>query len=143
MEGVIHSHLRTGVPKDSGQVGLEVCIDSVQSAINARDSGASSVELCANLVDGGTTPSIGMVQAVVDEVGDNVAVQVNSASMQQVTSVLSLCSVRSLFVRAGATSFFLTKNLGTFLSMGNTQSCTISLSPLHGVSGSCCATSEQ
>ena len=52
------------------------CIDSVQSAVNARDCGASSVELCASLVDGGTTPSIGMVMAVVDAVGDSVAVQV-------------------------------------------------------------------
>ena len=78
---VVERQLRTGVPNDPAQLGLEICIDSVQSAINARDCGASSVELCANLVDGGTTPSIGMVQAVVDAVGSSVAVQVATRAL--------------------------------------------------------------
>ncbi|KAL0951590.1 hypothetical protein HGRIS_008271 [Hohenbuehelia grisea] len=55
------------LPSNDGAngVGIEVCVDSVQSALNAIDGGADRLELCANLgLGGGTTPSLGLLKAV-------------------------------------------------------------------------------
>jgi copper homeostasis protein len=41
---------------------LEICSNSVQSALNAQSAGASRVELCDNLWESGTTPSYGTIK---------------------------------------------------------------------------------
>ncbi|WP_157008125.1 copper homeostasis protein CutC [Agromyces laixinhei] len=55
--------------------GLEICLEDLDGAVTAERCGADRIELCAGLVEGGTTPSIGTVRTVLGRV-DRIDVQV-------------------------------------------------------------------
>lgn len=51
------------------RVLIEACIDSTADAAAAERAGAGRLELCGGLLEGGTTPSLGLVRAVVARAG--------------------------------------------------------------------------
>lgn len=55
-------------PRTHDRPLLEVCVGSLDDALAAAAAGADRLELCGGLELGGLTPSIGLVQQVVDEI---------------------------------------------------------------------------
>jgi copper homeostasis protein len=58
------------------QLMIEVCVDSVESALAAAEGGADRVELCDNLLEGGTTPSAGTIAVARQKLGIKVQVMI-------------------------------------------------------------------
>lgn len=54
--------------KRSRERRLEVCIDSMESALNALHGGADEIEVCSSLTEGGLTPTAGLVKLIVQAV---------------------------------------------------------------------------
>ena len=46
---------------------IEVCVEGIDGFLAAQEAGADRVELCAGLVEGGITPSIGTVRSVLKQ----------------------------------------------------------------------------
>lgn len=55
---------------------IEICCFSVQSAQVADKNGASRIELCGGFLEGGTTPSHGLISQVLDKVSISVYVMI-------------------------------------------------------------------
>lgn len=55
---------------------FEACVDSIESALAAQDGGADRIELCADLLEGGTTPSAGTIDLVCKQVNIPIMVMV-------------------------------------------------------------------
>ncbi|RWO58988.1 copper homeostasis protein CutC [Mesorhizobium sp.] len=45
---------------------IEICVEGIDGLLAAQAAGADRVELCASLVEGGVTPSFGMVRAALE-----------------------------------------------------------------------------
>ncbi len=58
------------------KIKVEVCAFSLESCLNAQSAGASRIELCSGLYEGGTTPSIGLISEVKKQIKIELSVMI-------------------------------------------------------------------
>lgn len=75
-----------------GGTRVEICVDDLDGAVAAEEAGADRIELCANLAEGGTTPSAGTVSAVLSRLGST-GVQVIVRPRGETSSTLGRSSM--------------------------------------------------
>ena len=68
--------IEEGPMMDGHDIRIEACVNSVESAIETQIGGAHRVERCDNLHDGGTTPSLGAVEAAREKLDIDVSVMI-------------------------------------------------------------------
>ena len=59
---------------ENKEIIIEVCATSIMSAIAAEKGGAKRIELCDNILEGGTTPSAGMIRMATEKLNLDVCV---------------------------------------------------------------------
>ena len=57
-------------------IKIEICLDGIDSAVAAQAGGADRIELCDNLVQGGTTPSLGLAELVREKIDIEIMVMI-------------------------------------------------------------------
>lgn len=65
---------------DKGNMIIEICANSYQSAMNAEKAGAHRIELCSELAVGGITPSYGLLKKVMQDISIPVHVLIRPRS---------------------------------------------------------------
>ena len=97
---------------------VEICANSVQSAINAENGGADRIELCQNLNEGGTTPSYAAIKYCVEHLSLKTMVLIrprpgdfcyNDAEYEAIKEDVLICKEIGVH---GVVVGFLDKNLG-------------------------------
>lgn len=79
---------------------IEAAVESLDDALAAVDGGADRLELCANLLDGGTTPSEALIAEVVERVAIPVFVMIRPRGGNFVYSTTELEDMRRSIDRA-------------------------------------------
>src|ERR1700759_2247552 len=80
---------------------IEAAVESLDDALAAVEGGADRLELCANLADGGTTPSEDLIADVVERVAIPVFVMIRPRGGSFVYSTSELDEMRRTIDRAG------------------------------------------
>lgn len=84
---------------------LEICVDSVESAVNAEAGGADRIELCADLVVGGITPSLALYERIREKINIPIHVLLRPRFgdfLYSTEELEILCRQARMFAKAGA-----------------------------------------